>query len=413
MIRDEDLPRVHEAALRLLAETGCVVHDDETLAVLAAHGAARNGKRVRLPQRLVAEALATAPAGYAVAGRRRELDLRVSTDAPPVLGSASGPAFVLDGDRQRHGTLADLRAAVALARQSPNIALLGIAVEAVDVPAERRTRAMLHALVTGSDKAGEVWIGNETDLQVGCDVYEILYGADWHAVPRLWTFLNSTSPLQLSAEAGQALVRLARLGQPVSLSPCVMGGTTGPATLAGILALQHAEVLLGLVVEQLVRPGCPFLYGGTSSISSMRSGALLMGVPEYWALTQATVRLGHWCGLPVRAGGALTDAHLPDAQAGLESALSLAATLGLGESTTAAGAQVVLQGAGILSSFTCYSPVKFAIDDELITALRLAAEPVVVDDDALALDALAAAGPGGNLLRQEHTKRHARDFERP
>ena len=44
-----------------------------------------------------------------------------------------------------------------------------------------------------------------------------------------------------------------------------MGGTTAPLTLAGLLAVQHAELLAGLVLTQLARPGCPFLYGGTSS----------------------------------------------------------------------------------------------------------------------------------------------------
>ena len=412
MIAEDDLPRLHEAALRLLAETGAVVRDADALAGLAAHGAAVDGQRVRIPDRLIAEALAAAPAGYTVAGRRRALDLTVNQQAPPVLASASGPAFILDQGRQRTGTLADLRQAIALTHLSPNIQLHGVCVEALDVPAERRTRVVLHAFVTGSDKAHEAWVGDGTDLEAAITVQEILYGAEWHALPRLWTFLNSTSPLQLSAEVSRAIRRLASLGQPVSLTPCAMGGTTGPITLAGLLALQHAETLLGLVLTELVRPGCPFLYGGTSSISSMRSGALLMGAPEYWSLTEATIRLGHWCGLPVRAGGALTDAHTPDAQASAESALSLMSTLGCGREAAAAQAQVVLHAAGILSSFNCYSPAKFVIDDELITALRTAAAPIVVDEENLALEALANAGPGGNLLSAPHTKHHARDHER-
>ncbi len=406
MIDQADLQRLHEAALRLLSEVGCGILDPEALALLAAHGAVIDGNRVHISGKLVAEALATAPAGYIVAGRRPELDLRVGLDAPTVLASASGPPFVIDGGERRHGTLADLRTAIALTHLSPNIDVHGFSVEPFDVSDERRARVSIHAHVTGSDKANRVSVSNLEELETAFKVGEILHGADWHQKPRLWSIINSTSPLQLSSEACQAIMRLARFGQPVCVAACAMGGTTAPLTLAGLLAVQHAEVLAGMVLTQLAQPGSPFLYGGTSSISSMRTGALLMGAPEFWPLMEATVALGHLVNLPVRAGGALTDAHVADAQAGIESALGLDVVL-------RQNAQFVLHAAGILSSFNAYSPTKFVIDDELITALRIAQRPLVIDDDTLALDVVAAVGPGGTLLGQAHTKRHAHQSEHP
>ena len=322
-----------------------------------------------------------------------------------MLATASGPAFVLDRGERRHGTLADVRDAVALTHQSDTIAVYGLAIEALDVPDERRPQTLAYTTITGTDKPSRVDVTTSLELQVALDVAEILYGAGWHDRPRLWTVINTTSPLQLSVEAARALLRLARLGQPVCLSACAMAGTTAPLTLAGLLAVQHAELLMGLVLTQLAQPGCPFLYGGTSSVSSMRSGALLMGAPEYWPLVGATVALGHRLGLPVRTGGALTDAHVVDAQAGAESALGLDAAL-------RAGADFILHAAGILSSFNCFSTAKFVLDDELLGALRRAHRPVVVDDETLAFDAVAAAGPGGSLLGQAHTRRHAREAGR-
>ena len=398
---DQGCRQVHDAALRLLGDVGCVVLDPEARALLGAHGGVVDGERVRFGEALVAKALATAPAGYAVAGRRPELDLRVALDAPPVLASASGPPFVLVDGEQRPGRLADLRTAVALAHLSPNIVVLGYSVEPTDVPEDRRARVSAHASVTGSDKANRFTVTTLPELQVALDVLEILHGAEWHERPRLWSIINSTSPLQLSADACQVLLRLARLGQPVCVAVCAMGGTTAPLTLAGLLAVQHAELLLGLVLAQLARPGCPFLYGGTSSVSSMHSGALMMGAPEYWTLMDATVRLGHWLGVPVRAGGSLTDAHVPDAQAGIESALAIETVLRL-------DVQFVLHAAGILSSFNCFSPEKFVIDDEVLSALRIAQLPIEIDDETLALDVMAAVGPGGTVLNQVHTRRHAR-----
>jgi len=402
---EQGCQRIHDAALRLLGDVGCVVLDPEALGLLKTHGAVVDGECVRFGDELVAQALATVPAGYTVAGRRAELDLRVALDAPPVLASASGSPFVLDGGRQRPGTLADLGTSIALAHLSPNISVLGYSVEPTDVPEDRRTRVVAHAHVTGSDKANRFTVTTLPELKVATDVLEIVHGAEWHERPRLWSIINSTSPLQFSAAGAQVLLRLARLGQPVCVAVCAMGGTTAPLTLAGLLAVQHAELLVGIVLTQLARPGCPFLYGGTSSVSSMHCGALMIGAPEYWALMEATVRLGHWLGVPVRAGGSLTDAHVPDAQAGIESALAIETVLRM-------DVQYVLHAAGILSSFNCYSPEKFVIDDEVLSALRTAQQPIVIDDETLALDVMASCGPGGTVLGQAHTRRHARDGRR-
>ena len=197
MIAEEDLGRLHEAALFLLRELGCIVSDVEALALLRANGATVDGELVRLHEPLVAKALATVPAEYTVAGRRPELDLRVAPDAPPVLSGAFGPAFVLDAGEQRPSTLSDLRAAIALGHVSPNISVHGLYVEALDVPAHRRTRMGAHAYVTGSDKPCMVPAASLAELQVATDVLEILHGAEWHARPRLLSNINSTSPLQL------------------------------------------------------------------------------------------------------------------------------------------------------------------------------------------------------------------------
>ena len=358
--------KIHEAALRLLEEVGCAILDPEALALLGANGARVDGERARFGEALVDRARSTAPARYTVAGRRPELDLHVGLGEPAVLASASGPPFVLSGGAYRTGTLADLTTAVRLAHLSPNIDVLGYSVEPGDVPEERRPRVVAHLHATSSDKNARFTVTSLTELQVATDVLEILYGADWHARPRLWSVINTTSPLQFSAEGAQVLLRLARLGQPVLVAVCAMGGTTAPITPAGLLAVQHAELLVGLVLTQLAAPGTPFLYGGTSSLSSMQSGALMIGSPAYWSLMEATVLLGHWLGVPVRAGGSVTDAHVPDAQAGIESALAM-------DTVLRTGAQYVLHAAGILSSFNCFSPEKFVIDDEVITGIRTCA----------------------------------------
>ena len=402
---EQGCSRIHEAALQLLEEVGCAVRDSEALALFKASGARVDGELAHFGEDLVEQARVTAPRSYVVAGRRTELDLRVGFGEPTVLASASGPPFVLADGVQRPSTLADLTTAVRLAHLSSNIDVLGYSLEPTDVPEQKRAKVVAHLHATSSPKNARFTVTSLDELQVAAHVQEILHGTDWHARPRLWSVINTTSPLQFSAEGAQVLLRLARLGQPVLVTVCAMGGTTAPITLAGLLAVQHAELLAGLVLTQLANPGAPFLYGATSSLSSMQTGALMIGAPEYWALMEATIRLGHWLGVPVRAGGSLTDAHVPDAQAGIESALAM-------DSVLRAGAQFVLHAGGILSSFNCFSPEKFVIDDEVLSGLRVALRPIDVDGETLALDVVAAAGPAGTVLSRAHTRRHARDATR-
>jgi len=406
VIADIDLERIHGASLRLLSEVGVAFPSAAARELFRTHGAGIDGTRVHVTAGLVEEAAAAAPSAYTIAGRREVLDLRIGRDAPTVFAGPYGPVFVLDAGRRRPGTLEDLRAAIRLGHLSTNISVQGMYVEPMDVAHDRRARVAAHSYVTGSDKPGFFSVTSLQELKIAVDVLEIVCGAAWHERPRLLSNVNTTSPLHFSAEAAEVVMRLARLGQPILITSGPMGGTTAPLTLAGLLTVQHAELLAGLVLTQLARPGCPFMYGGTSAVASMKSGAVMLGAPEYLVLMDATVRLGHLLGLPVRAGGALTDAHVPDAQAGIESALAL-------DAVVRQDVQFVLQAAGILSSYTCCSPEKFVIDDELLSCLRFARRPATVDDDTLALDVTAAAGPGGSFLGTRHTRRHSRDDLRP
>ena len=170
--------------------------------------------------------------------------------------------------------------------------------------------------------------------------------------------------------------------------------------------MQHAEVLAALVLSQAAGEGSPFIYGGLSAMSSMRTGAVHFGTPEFARMAQATVALAHHVGLPVRAGGAITDAHVLDAQAAMESAVGLSAAV-------EAGADFLFQAAGILSSFNVLSLEKLVADDELIGVLRALREPAASDTEALAEEVIASVGPGGDYLGHAHTRRHARDLDRP
>lgn len=400
---------VHESALHVLERTGVVVHDDEAVALLAGRSMRCDGRRVYLTEDDVTKALAAAPSSFVLAGRRPELGLPLGGADGRIFGSGSGAAFMLergsDGPVLRRGTLADLEVTTKLGHMLPAIDLNSDCMEPLDAPEAARTRLGTHVRLVASDKAIE-WVASvDADLDDDERINEILYGAAWHERPRALVVVNTTAPLQLSAETARIIMRWARLGQPVCAASCVMGGTTGPATPAGVLTVQHAEVLAALVLSQAAHEGAPFVYGGLPVMASLRTGAARFGGPEFVHMAVATVQLAHLCGLPVRAGAACTDAHAVDAMAMAQSAGALTAAV-------FAGAHFLFQAAGIMSSFNAMSVEKYVLDAELITTLRAAAAPVRADEDHLAEAVIDAVGPGGDYLRSEHTRRHARDCER-
>ena len=174
---------------------------------------------------------------------------------------------------------------------------------------------------------------------------------------------------QLTREMLDALMEYARWRQPVVVAALAMAGLTAPVTLAGLLAMQNAEILAGLTLAQLVRPGAPIIYGSTSSPMDMRTGGLSIGAPELSMIVSCTAQMARFYQLPSRSGGGLTDANFPDAQAGIQSAMAL---------ITAArnGINFILHACGILSAYVAMSYEKFMIDEELCGITKKLIEPI-------------------------------------
>ena len=193
-----------------------------------------------------------------------------------------------------------------------------------------------------------------------------------------------------------SLIEMARYGQPCILASLSMAGASGPINLAGILALQNAEILAGMTLAQLVKPGVPIIYGSASSPMDMRTGGLSIGAPELSMLVSCTAQMSQFYKLPSRSGGSLTDANFPDAQAGAQSALSLI-------TAARSGINFILHACGILSAYIAMSYEKFIIDEELCGMIKKVIEPIEIRNDTIDIEAIKEVGIGGNFLTQSKT----------
>jgi trimethylamine--corrinoid protein Co-methyltransferase len=182
-----------------------------------------------------------------------------------------------------------------------------------------------------------------------------------------------------------------------------LAGATSPVTLAGALVQHTAESLSGLVIHQTVNPGAPIVYGGAPAIFDMRKGTTPLAAVESAMIEMAYAQIGKSLGLPVHGYLALSDAKLPDYQAGFETAMG---------ATIAALSRInVVSGAGMLDFSSCQSLEKLVLDGEVCRMAKRLIEGVRERPANDGIDVLREViGKGGaSFITSEHTRRHFRE----
>ena len=406
VLTPEEVRRIHATSMRVLDTVGIEMAHDEALDVFRAHGVRIDGGRVYLTEDQVMASLANVPKSFTLHARNAARSVDIGGGSA-VCAPGYGPPFIVDTELgKRSPSLQDYIDLTKIAHMLPNQDVSGhLIVEPEGV--DNAHLHMLHAHMVHSDKP---FMGSTAGAEGATQTMEmarIAFDEDLGDRAVTISLVNSRSPLGYANDMLDVLLVYAKARQPMVIAALAMGGTTAPVSLAGMLAMQTAELLAGIVLTQLVSPGMPVVLGSTSSNVDMRMGSLSIGSPELSMLISAHAQLARFYGVPSRAGGALTDANYPDAQAGFESMLGLTTTVD-------SGVDFVLHSAGILSSYLSFSYEKFVLDDEMCGMVRTLRAGFPVDDDALAYDVIAAVGPGGNYLSQRHTiKRCRTEFWKP
>ena len=412
VVSADALEAIHAAALQVLEEIGLEVLDAEARAILKAGGAEveASGTRVRFPRELVEGCIGLAPEQFTLHARNPARNLPVGgrhmlfamvSSAP----NCSGP----DGER-RPGTRADFRRFVELGHVLNIIHLHGgYAVEPTDLHPKIRHLEALRDLATLSDKVFHAYSLGRERVRDALEIVRIARGvsrAQLEREPSLLTIINTSSPLRLDGPMAAGIIEMARAGQAVCVTPFTLAGAMAPVTVAGAVAQQHAEVLAGLVLCQLVRPGAPFIYGAFTSNVDMKTGAPAFGTPEYMQSTLLGGQLARRLRLPYRASNT-NAANALDFQAAYESVFSLWAA-------TMAGTHLVKHAAGWMEGGLRADLLKVVLDAELLQWIAAFLEPLSTTPADLALEAIREVGPGGHFFGTAHTQARYRDaFYKP
>ncbi len=411
VLDEEQIERIHDASMDILECQGIEVLGDQALDVFRKAGArVDDDGRVRMDRGLVMEAISTAPAQFDVVPRNPDNAIRCGGNAIN-FGMVSGPPSVHDRiNGRRSGNLLDYRKLVKLGQFFNVISFFGNqAVALTDLPVNTRHLDAAFTSLTLSDKPFfTLGIGAERGLDAVrmCAIAKGLELADMVDHPTVMTNININSPRKLDDSMAYGAMQLAMLGQPVVVTPFTLMGAMTPVTMAGALAQQNAEALLGISLLQLTRPGCPVGYGGFTSNVDMRSGSPAFGTPENSLANLAGGQLARRYNLPYRTS-ACNASNAADCQSTWETQMALwGAVMGHGN--------FIYHAAGWLEGGLVASFEKVVIDCEMLQHIAVLLRPVAVDDQTLALEAMDEVGPGGHFFGCDHTmQRYKTAFYEP
>jgi trimethylamine--corrinoid protein Co-methyltransferase len=402
LLTKSQVEQIHEASLYIMEKIGIDFYYPPALEVLKKAGVKVDRDRVFFSPRIVEEQIKKAPSQFRLFARNSDKDVFIGKKHTAFVPGYGAP-FVTDLDKgRRPAVMADYENFLKLTQASLYQDICsGVVTEPNDIPPEIRHLQMLYATIMHSDKCfmGSAMGGKAANDSI--EMASILFGSKDELIekPRMISVLNSLTPLKYESRMLGAIMAYAKAGQPMLISSMAIMGVTAPATLAGALALQNAEVLAGIVLTQLIREGTPVVFSGASSSADMHTGSLSAGSPEMVLMTAATIQMARYYNLPVRSGGAVSDAKIPDAQAAHESMM----TMLMGQ---VSGVNFVLHAAGILESYNCISYEKFIIDDEICAVLKRINRAFEVNSETLAIDLIHDVGPGGQFLDNDHTYKY-------
>jgi trimethylamine--corrinoid protein Co-methyltransferase len=397
----EQLETIVQASLQVLENQGMRFLDPAGRKIMRDAGADVDeaNRTVRFDRDLVMEKLALAPSEFGLRARNPAHNLSVGANNI-LFSSVGGPAFCSDLDSGRRPGTYDEMCDFLRIVQSLNIVHQegGGAFEAMDLPAETRHLDLYLAQIRLLDKNWQSYaLGGERTAD-SIDMACIALRTDRAGLaeePALLGVINTNSPMQLDIPMTEAVMELAGNGQVSCITPFTLAGSMSPATLAGTLAQQTAEVLAVVTLAQVVNPGAPVMYGSFASNVDMRSGAPALGTPEYAKAAHASGQIARRLELPFRSSNT-TVSNCVDGQAAFESEMSLWGSV-MGHANLVNHAAGWLEG-GLTASFE-----KLIIDAEMLQMMAEYLRPIEVTEDELALDSIAEVGPGGHHFGTSHT----------
>ena len=376
---------LHDASMTILQDPGILSFNERAVDLFSAAGCqAERSQRdeawvVRIPEAVIRRALESAPSRVVLGAREPANTLVVDAFVPRVyFGTGAEANVVLEMTSGPTGTAPSYAAERGSVRRLADSSRLCNALEHVDffirnvniqdegIDESNKDVNVVFASLMHMTKHVQAGLTSVTALDDVVRLAEILAGgpAAAHAAPPL-SFIACLvkSPLQMVEDTTEKAIAIAERGLPLVISSSPQGGSTGPVQEEGMVAMINAEILAGIALTQLVRPGTPVLYGAVPVRARLDTLHDLYGAPEFIHYNVDCVQMARHYGLPCYSSAGVGDASVPGLQATVEKVFSQLAV-------AQSGAQYIHYAVGLLDRTATFCPVQAVIDDANIGVIK-------------------------------------------
>jgi trimethylamine--corrinoid protein Co-methyltransferase len=401
LLAPEQVTRVHQASLEILHDVGLLVRHPKARTVFARHGCHVDGETqiVKFPSAVVDDFRSLFPPTFAFRGRDPKFDRTIPEDGPLIVTGSSAPDVVdpVTG-LERRSRSDDIARIAHLINELPGYDVFSVSTLAEDAAPDQFTLARLYPALRHCLKPVRITSRDLADAAAILRLGSLIAGND--AAYRDHPFITHhfcpvVSPLTMDVSSTEMLMFYVEGKWPVYPTIVPNAGLTSPMSMAGTLAQGNAEFLAAAVLMQMVQPGTPLIYATLPTVADMRTGAYASGGIECGMLHMAFAQMARFYNVPSGGYIGLTNAKVNDAQSGFETGMSTIAGV-------LAGVDMLNMG-GLLDALKVFDFAKAVIDDEIALMLKRLKRGLEFEEAELALEVIAAVGPGGSYMVQPHT----------
>jgi trimethylamine--corrinoid protein Co-methyltransferase len=400
VLEKDHLDAIHGATLRVLEKTGVLVNSEMALSLLEKKGLAvdRKSRIVKMPESAVNEAVKSCQSNFKWHARSEKNSIEV-VDGRTKIGPGAECVYFIDPetDRARVPTFRDGIQCCRLLDALDTVQIAYLPTFSSDIPEDVRSLVTMTAGIVHSSKVTYGGSTGSDDVERTMRLGEAILGSrdELRKRPLFAGYVDPISPLAHEHTMLEGLLGYARVDMPVFVTVMALAGGTAPASIAGILVQQNAEVLSAIVLASTVTKSPKIVYGSVSCPLDMRTGMSAAGAPEFSLIGVGAIQLAKYYDLPSNMG-VQSDSKAVDEQAAYEKAFAALAA-------AAAGADFSDLFIGSTEAFNTYSPVQLVIDDEIASNALRFAQGIEVSDETLSVEMMARVGPMGNYLKQRDT----------
>lgn len=403
-LSDDLVLRVLDEAKRILGEVGMEIRGSALRQRLLDHGlkADDGGGRILFPPDEVDEAVASCPKSFALYDRDGRPHAELGGDNVHFVPGSSG-LKIMDhrSGETRLANSADFVEYARLCDGLEHIAYLATAFSTnEDIESQVSDAWRLYMCLTTSKKPVVSGAFSEHGVPRMVEMLQLFRANrdELREKPLSIFTITATGNFRYGEDSCQNLLDCAEAGIPVEIVPVTLMGLIAPVTMVGALVFHCVDVLSGITMAQIVRPGAPVLFGGAPATFHMQAASSPMAAIEALHLDVAYVAIAKHLGLPCQAYMALTDGKFLDAQAGAE-------TFGSALLAALAGVNSV-SGPGMLDFLLTFSLPKLLFDNEMCGQALHFIREIEPREDLPTGELVRALMTEEHLITAPHTVKH-------